>query len=116
MKEMIEKITQDDEIQVKGKIFFTYDNGNLVPLTVTYDNPRLTNVCHIMSGENFYQSVDDGGFIDYDGFISCIYVDRYESNLGLWHKGIIQGKFIVSGESFLDLCKKHEIIVDWANK
>ena len=38
---------------------------------------------HLMSGENFLEAVLSGGFTDYDGSIAYVYVDGFDSNLGL---------------------------------
>lgn len=73
-------------------------------------------IAEIMKGEEFLKCVEDGCFVDYDGTLSKIYVDGYKSNLGLSHKGITQGKFLVDGEVFKNLCKEHHVLVDWANK
>lgn len=73
-------------------------------------------VADIMTGEDFLESVESGCFIDYDGSLSAVYVDGYESNLGLAHKGICQGKFLVDGDVFKDICENHHVLVDWANK
>lgn len=73
-------------------------------------------IAHIMDGLEFLSDVDNGCFIDYDGTLSEIYVDGYLTNLGLCHKGICQGKFLVDGEVFRDICTNHHVLVDWANK
>lgn len=73
-------------------------------------------IYHLMSGEDFFACVDEGCFIDYDGTLSEVFVDGYISNLGLKHKGIKQGEFLVEGEIWCELCKKHKIEVNWANK
>ena len=70
----------------------------------------------VMTGEEFYNNVDDGMFINYDGSIAKVWVDGYISNLGLYHKGICQGEFKVNGSTWLKLCNEHEVFVNWANK
>lgn len=70
----------------------------------------------LMDGKEFYKCVDCGGFIDYDGGIADIFVDGYKSNLGLWHAGLCSGKFLVDGETFLDICDEFKVEVNWANK
>lgn len=70
----------------------------------------------VMTGKEFYNDVDCGGFIDYDGCIAQIWVDGYISNLGLYHRGICQGAFKVSGKDWLKICEEHEVYVNWANK
>lgn len=73
-------------------------------------------IYQLMSGEEYLSQVRCGGFIDYDGAISEIFVDSYVSNLGLNECGICQGKFLVNGDIFEELCKIHKIEVNWANK
>lgn len=70
----------------------------------------------LYKGKEFLECVRDGCFIDYDGSISHIFVDGYETNLGLFECGICQGQFIVDGPTFEKICKEHEVLVDWANK
>lgn len=70
----------------------------------------------IMSGKDFYEDVDCGGIIDYDGCIGEVYIDGYVSNLGLHHRGLLQGGFPVDGPTWLGLCKDHDIEVEWCNK
>lgn len=70
----------------------------------------------LISGKKFLENVREGCFIDYDGCISHIFVDGYDTNLGLFEGGICQGKFIVDGNAFETICNEHEVLVDWANK
>ena len=125
-------------IKARGKIFFNYNNGNieylildkdyylkkaLVPETekeeywnFTIESFLTSHYYDVMTGEQFYEDVDCGGFIDYDGSIADIWVDGYISNLGLRHRGVCQGEFLVSGKDWLNICKNHEVFVNWANK
>ncbi len=69
-----------------------------------------------MSGKDFYECVNDGGFIDYDGSLADVFVDGYASNLGLSHRGLHQGDFMVDGITFQRICQSHNVEVNWANK
>jgi hypothetical protein len=110
-----------DTIKLKGKMYLAYNCGNITCLMVSFhelasERDKEDYIYDLMSGKEFYESVDDGGFIDYDGSIAAIYIDGYKSNLGLFHKGINQGSFMVDGDTFLELCDEHDIQVNWANK
>lgn len=70
----------------------------------------------LMSGEEFLYDVDNGFFIDYDGFLAEVFVDGYLSNLGLQHRGIRQGQFLATKEFWENLMKTNKIEVNWANK
>lgn len=70
----------------------------------------------LMSGEEFYEHVDCGAITDYGGVISDIWVDGYISNLGLCHNGLCQGKFLVDGDMWLDICREYYVTVEWCNR
>lgn len=71
----------------------------------------------IMNGKEFYECVDGGGIIDYDGTLGCVFVNGYKSNLGLFHRGLCQGQFIVDGPTWLDICETFaNVEVEWCNK
>ena len=76
----------------------------------TYDNYSL------MSGIDFLESVLSGCITDYDGCISQIFVDGYNSNLGLCADNLIDGAFLVDECTFRNICNEHEVKVNWANK
>ena len=103
----------------KGFITFYFAEDGIKERKVDFDElDKVMRHCWIydlMSGENFYKCVDDGGFINYDGNIADIFVDGYESNLGLSHKGLHQGKFMVDGTTFRRICQSHKVEVNWAN-
>ena len=110
-----------DKYITKGKIYFKHNQGDLDYLIVDHseyisDISKEDNVYDLMEGVVFYSHVDCGGIINYDGTLSGIYIDGYRSNLGLSHKGLSQGQFMVDGETFLDICKEHKVEVNWANK
>lgn len=73
-------------------------------------------IYHLMSGEEFFKHVDSGCIIDNDGSLANIFIDGYDSNLGLHHKGLSDGNFLVDKNTFLDICKNHKVEVNWANK
>ena len=82
-----------------------------------YEEMFLTvHIADLMDGEEFYEAVDSRCIIDYDGFLDCIIVDGYKTNLGLCHEGLCQGQFLLNGELFLEYCKEHDVKVNWANK
>lgn len=81
-----------------------------------YEQNYHKNIYDLMSGKEFYECVNDGYFIDYDGTLAHVFVDGYLSNLGLLLRGISQGKFKVDGETWLKICEEHEVKVNWANK
>jgi hypothetical protein len=70
----------------------------------------------LMSGKEFFENVTGGAFIDYDGHIADVFVDGYVSNLGLSHRGLHQGNFLLNGDAWLEYCDEFDIKVNWANK
>lgn len=86
-----------------------HKNNSLFPM-----NYRICG--DLMTGKEFYECVDCGGIIDYDGSLGEVLIDGYRSNLGLCHRGICQGGFIVDGPTWLEMCEKFNIEVEWCNK
>lgn len=72
--------------------------------------------CDLFSGEEFLKIVKNGGIIDNDGLLCCVYVDDFISNLGLSESGLHQGKFLVTADVWEEICSTHDVVVDWANK
>ena len=70
----------------------------------------------LMTGQEFLEAVDSGSIMDYDGTLSEILADGYITNLGLVHKGLQQGDFLVNADAFKELCNEYDIKVNWANK
>jgi hypothetical protein len=123
-----------DKFQAKGKMIFRYTNSGIQTqlydrdyylkqhdnnsnyVDFIYDTHFNRTTYDLMTGKGFYKDVDDTSLIDYDGSIADIFVDGYLSNLGLAHKGMCQGDFLVDGEVWLELCNEHTIKVNWANK
>jgi hypothetical protein len=106
----------------KGQMWFSYKDKNIETCVQDFDsfekdmNEKHYPIYDLMSGEDFYRCVDGGGFIDYDGSLAEVFVDGYSSNLGLRHRGLNQGKFMVDGKTWLKICKAYKVEVNWANK
>ncbi len=73
-------------------------------------------IYHLFDGKKFIRNIENGCISNYDGSIANIFVDGYESNLGIFYKGFLDGDFLVDKETFLSLCKEHKIEVNWTNK
>ena len=73
-------------------------------------------VYDLMPGKGFLDAVRSSCIIDDDGILSDIFVDGFDTNLGLSEAGLSQGQFLVSGKVFEQLCNEHEVLVNWANK
>ena len=110
---------------IKGEIYFFLKNGYIETFIKEYTDaeksfvnmyPTEYEIYDLISGEKFADNVTWGGFIDYDGSISEIFVDDYKSNLGIWDYGIHQGKFCVGIYDFRKLCEQYKIEVNWINK
>lgn len=105
----------------KGTMIFMCSDGEIKYFVENY-NPEMLDfyertICgDMMSGKDFYEDVDGGGIIDYDGILGEVFVDGYKSNLGLCHRGLCQGGFIVDGETWLDICEEFNVEVEWCNK
>lgn len=116
---------KEDTKRVKGSIYFFINDGKVCTETVDYSKEENNmekvvsqdhDIYDLMSGKDFANNVEGGGFIDYDGFIADIFVDGYSSNLGIWSSGMHQGNFCLSLSDFKKMCDKHLIEVNWANK
>lgn len=115
MKDRKSKITP------KGYMYFVqtqYETGIIQkeyePWEVEmYEREAIGN---LMSGEEFYHSVDDRCIMDYDGIMAHVWADGYITNLGLCHEGLCQGDFLVDGDMWLDICRRYDIVVEWCNK
>lgn len=107
---------------VKGDMIFMYSNKDgLIIKTRDYKEDwekfyATKTIYSLMSGKVFIDSVDSGCITDYDGDIANVFIDGYNSNLGLHHKGLSDGRFLVDKDTFLDICKNHKVEVNWANK
>lgn len=126
----------DKTYQSKGFMIFKLDDDfNLAYQTDTVDDmlsqyserlrdamrPEIVKaftyqVYDLMSGKKFLDAVRSKCIMDYDGTLSDIFVDGFDTNLGLSEAGLSQGQFLVSGKVFEQLCNEHEVLVNWANK
>lgn len=70
----------------------------------------------LIPGLKFLEMVRDRTITDDDGLISEMFVDGFQSNLGLCEAGFCQNGFLVTGNIFASLCERHDIMVNWANK
>jgi len=116
---------QTQKKTIKGEIYFFLKNGYIEIDIREYTEedklfknmyPTEYTIYDLMSGEEFADNVECGGFIDYDGSIAQIFVDDYKSNLGIWDKGIHQGKFCIGLYDFRKLCEDYKVEVNWANR
>ena len=107
--------------KAKGEMIFIHSkDGGLVIKTRDYEDWEEIfadkPIYSLMSGKKFVSFVDSGCIIDDDGSLANVFIDGYNSNLGLHHKGLTDGKFLVDKNTFLDICKNYEVEVNWANK
>ena len=105
----------------KGYIRFAYIGGEVRYYKQDYPKDMLDFYevriyGDMMSGKEFYENVNDTSIIDYDGSMSEVFIDGYRSNLGLHHKGLSQGYFLVDGPTWLDICEEFNVEVEWCNK
>ena len=115
-----EMVIDKEMYEVKGTMFFAYCNNELTIFIDEYKEELEKmfvemRIHNLMSGEEFMSCVDSGLFIDDDGSIANIFIDGYQSNLGLCHKEIMQGGFLVDKETFMEICACYKVEVDWAN-
>ena len=104
-----------------GYITFVYESDGVHYIPKDYEEHMKdfyeVEICgQLMSGKDFYDCVNSGCIIDYDGSLGYVFVNGYRTNLGLVHKGLCQGGFIVDGPTWLDLCDTTNIEVEWCNK
>lgn len=75
-------------------------------------------VYDLIPGDNFVKLVHEGILSEYDGHVANVFVDGYDSNLGIIdvESSFCQGRFLVDVETFLRICQLHHVEVNWANK
>ena len=110
-----------DIIWPTGYIEFSYTKTGYQCRTEEYDDimtelMSCEPIGDILTGEKFYEMVDDGCLTNYDGTLSNIWLNGKLTNLGLSHRGMSQGKFLVDGETWLKICKDFTVKVEWCNK
>lgn len=92
-----------DRIECAGWITFFHNGCEIPPYRQVNYNPEEHIRCDVfpyyfIDGLEFLDCVDSGGFIGYDGIISEVLIDGYISNLGLAHRGLASGDFMVTDE------------------
>jgi len=105
----------------KGALKFIYAEDTIQYVAWEYPEDMLdmyeVRICgDLMSGKDFYECVNDGCIIDYDGCLGEVFVNGLKSNLGLHHRGLSQGYFPVDGETWLEICENFDVEVEWCNK
>lgn len=111
-----------DIYRAKGAVKYYYSGGEMIDVYREYKpweiemNIDEYRIYDLIEGKAFLEDVRAGLFIDYDGVISDVFIDGYVSNLGLFCNGICQGCFMLSENDWEEMCNKHKIEVNWANK
>lgn len=108
-------------IRPKGYLYFVqspYETGVIQRDCEPWEIDMVKHqvIGDLMIGEEFYDHVNDKCIMDYDGSMSYVWADGYITNLGLCHKGLCQGRFLVDGDMWLDICSRYDIVVEWCNK
>ncbi|HAX72397.1 MAG TPA: hypothetical protein DCY20_02605 [Firmicutes bacterium] len=108
-------------VNVKGKMtFFLEDQENgefgIACIVEDYDEQKLSMVYDLIDGQAFLNGVVAGALNQYEGFIANIFVDGYESNLGISTNNLQQGEFMVSRSAWEKICEISEVLVDWGTK
>ena len=110
-------LNENDEVIVKRikaeDVLQTYSKDAKEEIRHKYYSPRIY---HLIKGKDFVDMVETGCIIDDDGTLANVFVDGFDSNLGLVGREFDQGNFIVTIDKFLDICTRHEIFVNWAGK
>lgn len=111
----------ENKYKAKGTLNFVHCEEGICYLVEDYPEKLLdfyetTIFGELMTGQEFYDDVDSGYIIDYDGTLGCVFVNGYRSNLGLHHGDLSQGGFLVDGPTWLDICEEFTVEVEWCNK
>lgn len=117
----------------KGTMLFVL-NGNFDLLTATknvedeikkypdevkkelYESYHTHKIYDMYSGKEFVEMVENECIIDNAGTLVNVFVDGYNSNLGLYANNFHQGEFLVTKDMFSCICKEYDVLVNWANK
>lgn len=100
----LNKLAEDYPLNIQPEILKMLEKNN------TFE------VHDMMTGVAFLECVKALGFKDYDGVLKHVYVDGFDSNLGLMAYGVCQGQFLVDESTFEQICKDHHVLVDWCNR
>lgn len=74
------------------------------------------DVYDLFDGKKFLELVKDGCIMDDDGHVANVFIDGFDSNLGLATDNLTSSGFLVDEEVWLDLCDEFKVEVNWANK
>lgn len=115
-----------NEFDVKGYCFFFYDEGEtgvgITRATCEYEPNSWCkkNIYDLMDGMEFLTQVKSGCIMDRDGTLANVFVDGYDTNLGLFlteeKADFTQGGFLVNEYAWKDICSEFDVKVNWANK
>lgn len=76
----------------------------------TYDD---INEDDLIDGKEFLHDVRNKWITNRNGILRHIFVDGFESNLGIVNNDFYQGEFLVTEDCFEELCEGHHIKVHW---
>lgn len=87
------------------------------------EDQHVVNVSNsdLFTGENFLQDVLKGCLTDYDGWITHVFLDNYETKIRLGWCGNLSGAYkeeylVLDEDEWKQLCDNHKIEVYWVNK
>jgi hypothetical protein len=107
----------DIKVALRDKEWYREDLRCDSIFDVWYDDHFNKNIYDLMSGEKFLEAVQSGYITSYDGSVADVFVDGYNSNLGLYTEdGFECGGFQVDEELWLQICDNYKVEVNWANK
>lgn len=118
-------LLQDDEKRHKLSVIYesieqhvndTCIDDDMKKAISTQMQESLTFEGDIFEGHEFSDDIKSGCITDYDGFIGCIVVNGYKSNLGIISDDFMQGDCLVSLEVFEGICKQNDVSVVWHNR
>lgn len=69
----------------------------------------------LIDGKKFLENVRNRIITNDNGTLSHIFVDGYESNLGLISSDFSQGNFLLTENLFAELCEEYNIKAHWKN-
>lgn len=98
----------------KGVDLYTFDKVEEVhDVDVTYST--------LFDGIEFLEDTLSHCLTDYDGWITYVFIDGYESKVRLGWCGALDGNYkdeymVLEEDAWRELCKEHKIEVYWVNK
>lgn len=81
-----------------------------------YERYHTHKIYDMYSGKEFVEMVENGCITDNGGTLVNVFVDGYNSNLGLYANNFHQGEFLATKDMFLCICKEYDVLVNWDNK